>query len=1142
MYIPLGIKTSYSLLDSTVRINKLVEFLTKNNFLGAGFIDNHNLFGAMEFNEKFINSSLKPITGCEVKLENEKSIMIYCKNSEGYKNLCFLLSKSYENDLKNPFIYWSDLENLMKSKLEIVKSKPEKELSLEKLNLDDKHSKANNSIHCEVDLERNIERNSELGKVDLGLMAIAVPSEICEVNDIESCALKMEKYFNGSWCVGIRDRQENEFLVCKMSDLHKTPVVAIPKVNYIKKDDDEAYEALKCIKNGTYLESGFFNDFYLQTQEELEEIFHDWKEPLENTLLFAKKCSFILEKKKPELPKYTDNENECLREQAIEGIEKKGITKLENSQEYVDRLNFELGVIIKMNFSGYFLIVADFINWAKKNGVSVGPGRGSGAGSLVAYAIGITDVDPLQFGLVFERFLNPGRVSMPDFDVDFCPKGRAKVINYIVNKYGKDHVAHIVTFGSLQSKGVLRDVGRILQIPYPVIDRLCKAIPSIQGFNVTLEKFMENNADLEKQMKSNPNIKKLFDLSLRLEGLFRHASIHAAGIVIGSKPLHEMLPLLFDEHTAVTQFSLNYIETAGLVKFDLLGLTTLTIISKTLDVISDRRSGECDLGDVHSSVGSVSENMLDISKIPLEDDKTLDMLSKGHTVGIFQFESKGMKEVLVGLKPESFKDLIAVISLYRPGPMENIPKFIKGKHKEIKIEYLYSEMEKILESTYGVFVYQEQVLQVARDLAGYSMQEADLLRRAMGKKKPEEMARHQKEFIKRVCENTKSTKQKAEDLFNQIVNFAKYAFPKAHATPYALISYQTAYLKANYTIEFMTASMILEQQNTEKLAELIYETKRMGIKILKPNINKSERDFKVENDTTISFGLSAIKNVSGSCIEEVISKKPFVNMQDFYDRASINKKTMESFIKAGAFDDLERNRAKIFNEFNSEKVKKRKISLFEVIEDDIQKWTEEEEANYEFEVIGSYIDHHPLHKINPNNFGIKWISTRPTKEEDVEAVGLLENLITKKSQRNKIYKIGIVSDPCGMWRFIANDSAELAALHKKMVWISMQDKGKFLSVKNIYPLSEKLKRISRINVKIKSEQDLLNVSKKLKEHIISPSVSKDTVDSYDEIYKKPSGIELMLRFEQQPPLKIGYVNWSDSLMNSIKDIDWEAEF
>ncbi|USO00765.1 MAG: DNA polymerase III subunit alpha [Alphaproteobacteria bacterium] len=1037
-YIPLGIRSCYSLLGSTIRISELVK---QTQFESIAIVDDHNLFGAMDYNISLVASGIKPITGCNLTLEKKFNILVYCQNEMGYRALCKIITESYRED--GTYVQWEDFAGYD------------------------------------------------------GLLAIAIPGQTCALNEIEDCVIKLNRYFNSRWYVGITKRYEEEKYACFMSNLGNAPVVAVPEIRCASKEQNNAYYALTCIKNGTYFEE-VETKFEIPTDQEMSELYKDWTSPLSNTFLFAQRCSFVLRPIKPELPSFSQDlsESEYLRNLAYAGLKEK-IANV--SQEYIDRLEFELNVINSMGFNGYFLIVADFINWAKQNGVSVGPGRGSGAGSLVAYTLHITEINPLEFGLVFERFLNPGRVSMPDFDIDFCPRGRTKVINYITNKYGYYSVAHIITFGSLQSKGVLRDVGRILQIPFSIIDKHSKAIPVIQGHNLSLEKYIENNKEVESDIANNEKVKQFFELSLQLEGLYRHVSIHAAGIVIGKGDLRNFLPLYKEHNLLITQFSLNHIESAGLVKFDLLGLTALTIISDTVELIKNKNPE------------------FDLHKISLLDDKTFDLLKHGNTVGVFQFESKGMTEVLVELVPKNLEDLIAVISLYRPGPMENIPSFLKRKNGEVEIEYLFPEMEKTLQSTYGIFVYQEQVLEVARSLAGYSMQEADLLRRAMGKKKPEEMKKHRTEFTKRLMSKMSTTKEKAIELFDQIESFAKYAFPKAHAAPYALISYQMAFLKANYPTEFIISSMILEQHNTEKLTEFVYEAKKLDIPILLPDINLSKKDFTIENGS-IRFGFNAIKNVSVNCIQNILDNQPFKNLQDFFKITKVSKKSVENLIKAGAFDSLEQNRAVVWN------MKDENLVVPSLFDNNChtENWSLSQQYQAEYEALGMFVRKHPLSNIQIEKLELDWVSTKTNEKENISGICQLEKVIAKKSGSGDNYFICIASDPMGTFRFINSSVKNLTHLITKPIHIEGHNNGKFLVINKIVELSAFLQNIQTLHIYINNKSELVNLKNILKDHIAS------------------EGTKLMLHPIDEAPIVVGHALVTEELLSKMNNINYKS--
>src|SRR6202521_4850324 len=650
-------------------------------------------------------------------------------------------------------------------------------------------------------------------------------------------------------------------------------------------------------------------EHYFKSREEMAELFADLPDALASTVEIARRCAFRPKVRSPILPRFSQtgeaiDETTELRRRAETGLALRlsahGPAAGHGEEEYHARLAFELDVIGRMQYAGYFLIVADFIVWAKGQGIPVGPGRGSGAGSLVSYALTITDLDPMRFGLLFERFLNPERVSMPDFDIDFCQYRRDEVIRYVQERYGRDQVAQIITFGSLQARGVLRDVGRVLEMPCGQVDRLCKLIPFNPAAPVTLAKAIEGEARLQEEAKQDPRVKRAFDIALKLEGLFRHASTHAAGIVIGDRPLAEIIPLYRDPKSdmPVTQFNMKWVEQAGLVKFDFLGLKTLTVIEAAARLLARRGV------------------QMDIQKIPLDDKKSYDLLSRGETVGVFQIESTGMRKALVDMRPDRLEDIIALVALYRPGPMANIPTYNMRKHGQERPDYIHPKLEPILKETFGVIIYQEQVMQIAQELAGFTLGQADLLRRAMGKKIRKEMAAQRDRFVSGAIGNGVE-RYRAEDIFELLAKFADYGFNKSHAAAYAMVAYQTAYLKANYPVEFLAASMTLDMGNTDKLAEFHRDADRQGIKVFPPSVNLSAREFEV-HEGAIVYAPAAIKGVGGQSVDAIVAArgdKPFVDLADFamrVDPRAINKRTLECLTTAGAFDGLEPNRAAAF--------------------------------------------------------------------------------------------------------------------------------------------------------------------------------------------------------------------------------------
>src|SRR5580700_421550 len=692
------------------------------------------------------------------------------------------------------------------------------------------------------------------------------------------------------------------------------PLVATNEPYFATVDDYEAHDALLCIAGGRLIaeteREQLTPDHRFKTRAEMAVLFADIPEALASTVEIAERCSFRPVTRKPILPRFTvgadavSEEAAELRRQAEEGLANRlkvhGLSQGTSEEDYSKRLAFEIDVITRMNYAGSFLIVSDFIKWSKAQGIPVGPGRGSGAGSLVAYALTITDLDPIRFGLLFERFLNPERVSMPDFDIDFCQDRRGEVIDYVQKRYGRDQVAQIITFGTLQARGVLRDVGRVLQMPYGQVDKLTKLVPQNPANPVTLKRAIDDEPRLQAERDRDPVTRRAFDIAQKLEGLTRHASTHAAGIVIGDRPLSELVPLYRDPKSMmpVTQFNMKWVEPAGLVKFDFLGLTTLTVLDLAVKLV---KRGGIDI---------------DLSTLPLDDAKSYEMLARGDTVGVFQVESAGMRRALIDMRPDRFEDLIVLVALYRPGPMANIPTYCARKLGHEQTDYLHPKLEPILQATYGIITYQEQVQQIARDLAGYSLGKADILRRAMGKKDRKEMASQRDDFVSGAVDRGIS-RNDAQVIFETCAKFAEYGFNKSHSAPYALLTYQTAYMKANYPVEFLAATMTLAMGNTDKLAEYRGEAERLGIKVEPPSINRSGLEFDVEGNT-IYYALAALRGVGRLAVQSVLDARgedPFADMADFARRINpraINKRVLESLAASGAFDTLEPNRARAY--------------------------------------------------------------------------------------------------------------------------------------------------------------------------------------------------------------------------------------
>ncbi len=836
MFIPLRNHTTYSLCKGAIKIPDLVDAALACKMPAIGISDSQNLFAALEFSSACKKEGIQPIIGCEMLVKfsdaNQKNpsnadleksltkLPLISSSDEGYKNLMYLVSHSFlqrQNGI-SPHI---DFDLLKEKSAGLIALSGGAEGALGKLLLEEQDKKISSLAE---ELSRVFPKNFyiEISRHHAG--------EISRHGSDEEKKL------------------EEKFIALALQ--HSLPLVATNDVYFLTQEMHEAQDILTCVGEGrTFLEADrkkLSPEQFFKSQEQLEALFADIPEAIENTVNIAKKCHIMAFERQPALPKFSNeegfSEEDELQKQATDGLKLRLRRKFEIEatdaegqkeieEEYFARLNFELSVITKMNFSGYFLIVSDFIKWAKNNDIPVGPGRGSGAGSIIAWSLQITDLDPIRFGLLFERFLNPDRVSMPDFDIDFCQSRRDEVIDYVQQKYGKDYVAQIITFGKLQARAVLKDVGRVLQMPYNQVDRICKLIPFNAIEAVTLEKAIEMDKDLQQAIKDDPQITRLVDIGLKLEGLNRHASTHAAGVVIGDRPLHEICALYNDEGGTMPAvgYSMKYAESAGLVKFDFLGLKTLTAISETVKLIEKTRGVKIDISNLH-----------------LDDEITFKMLAAGDSIGAFQIESSGMRSVLRQMKADKIEDIIALISLYRPGPMDNIPTYIRRKLGQEKITYPHPLLENTLKETYGVIVYQEQVMEIAKVLSGYSLGAADLLRRAMGKKIKEEMDQQREIFVSGAMKNGVDKRQAAE-IFDLVDKFAGYGFNKSHAAAYALISYQTAYLKAHFLPEFLTASINLEIDNTDKINVFLQVAKSHGIQVLPPDLNASEAYFSIES-------------------------------------------------------------------------------------------------------------------------------------------------------------------------------------------------------------------------------------------------------------------------------------------------------
>jgi DNA polymerase III subunit alpha len=951
-FIHLRNHSAYSLAEGAITIKQLAKLAHAARMPAVAITDTGNLFGALEFSEAMKEKGVQPIVGCALRVDMamlgrdplrpqtqiaaHPSLVLLAKDTTGYGNLMKLVSKSFigSPDHQDPHVTLQQLRD-----------------------------------HADGVICLSGGPSGHLNKA------------ICEnqIDGARNDASRLKELFGDRFYIelqrhGVEAEKIAEPVLLDIAYTQSIPIVATNETYFATIADHAAHDALICIAAGEVVNAEnrrrVSTEHWFKSQDDMAKLFADLPEAIENTIEIAKRCAFMVEGRKPILPRFAEgDEAEELRNQARLGLKarivKNGYAEGYTEQDYLDRLEFELSVIINMQYPGYFLIVADFIKWAKSQSIPVGPGRGSGAGSLVAYSLTITDLDPLRFQLLFERFLNPDRVSMPDFDIDFCQDRRDEVIRYVQQRYGTEKVAQIITFGKLQARMVTRDVGRVLQIPYGQVDRLSKLIPMNPANPVTLQQAIDSEPRLQEERDRDPMVNQLFSIALKLEGLYRNASTHAAGVVIGDRPLDELVPLYRDPRSPIpaTQFNMKYVEKAGLVKFDFLGLKTLTVIDKAQRLI-------------RKCVPDFEANA-----IPLDDEKTFKMLAKGDTMGVFQLESGGMRDAVRQMQADRFEDLIALVALFRPGPMANIPSYCARKLGKEPVTYLHPMLESVLKNTFGIITYQEQVQQTAKDMAGYTLAEADLLRRAMGKKIKSEMDAQRERFVNGAVERGVK-RDTAHEVFDACAKFAEYGFNKSHSAPYAYISYQTAFMKANYPVEFLAASMTLDTGNTDKLMLFAREAEKLGIKLRPPSVNESELEFAVQ-DGEIIYALSALKNVGAGAIEQIVAQRAengrFTSIHDVatrLDSKTMNRRALESLVKAGAFDGLNPNRAQILDGVDmimaaasntSENLAAGNMELFGS-DPSINKltlphrdaWLPMEKLNREFEAVGFYLSGHPL--------------------------------------------------------------------------------------------------------------------------------------------------------------------------------------
>ena len=1039
-FIPLRVHTAFSLSEGAIHIKSLAKKCKELELNSIAVTDTNNLFGAFQFSKMISGEGVQPIIGCEIsvkipptdpRLQSTRpnlnlvsdKLVLLAKGELGYKNLMKISSQAFRNGYEG--------EGRAEVSLDFIKE----------------HS---SDLIC---LTAGTE--GSVGRLLAGSSHEAAEKALVDLKQTFGDRLYVEITRQG--------HEAEEVIEASLIDLaykHDIPLVATNPAYFLEPDLYEAHEALLCIAGGNYISQDDRRkssaNFYLKSQQEMEELFKDLPEALENTVQIAKRCAFMVRGSKPLLPPFETplGEKDELSKQAHEGLKmrletqvfEEGMSedkKADLTKEYTERLDFELSIINQMGFDGYFLIVADFIKWAFDNGVPVGPGRGSGAGSVVAWSLKITGLDPIRYGLLFERFLNPERVSMPDFDIDFCQERRDEVINYVSQKYGSDHVAQIITFGKLQAKAVVRDVGRVLQMPYGQVDRLSKLIPNNPANPPTLQEAIDGEPLLQEERRREESVDRLLTIGLKLEGLYRHASTHAAGVVIGGKPLEEIVGIYYDPKSAMpaTQFNMKDVESVGLVKFDFLGLKTLSVLKRAVKFAAQK---------------GVEVNL---DTIPMDDRKSYELLHRMETVGIFQLESSGMRDVVGKLKPDHIEDITALVALYRPGPMENIPKFVASKHGLEDVTYPHPLLEETLRETYGVAVYQEQVMKIAQVFAGYTLGGADLLRRAMGKKIKEEMDAQRKIFVDGAAKCNNVPEKDALSVFEQVEKFAGYGFNKSHAAAYAFITYQTAYMKANFPAEFMAASMAFDMNNVDKLAVFKQDIERMGKKVLPPDINLSDASFKVEeteDGLTVRYALGALKNVGEAAMEMVVAERekngPFKDIIDFarrLDSKVVNKRQLENLICSGSFDSLHKNRKQLLENMDlilshsGEAIAEREskqVSLFgggdnapslpQVKLSEVGSWPKLEELQREFDAVGFYLTAHPMegygdllaktHKVKANTL-IEYLERGGGESFKIAGIIISKQERTSKASGKKfafvqlsdetgVYEVGVFSE------------------------------------------------------------------------------------------------------------------------------------
>ncbi len=1002
-FVHLHVHSEYSIADSLLRVEETVNRAAELGMPAIALTELHNLFSVVKFYRAAEEAGIKPIIGAELTIADDTSLphrgrmVMLCQDINGYHNLCHLITESYVNGQVNgiPTVNTSWLYDYSDGLIAICSAR---------------HGDVTSALrHGNIQFAR------------------------------ESISYWKNLFSDRYVLEAVRNNQEDDILVeqsLRLAQEFDVPVIASNDVRFMHQEDYDAHEVRVCIQQGRSLADPrrireYNESQYLRSPDEMCELFSDYPELVDNTIRIAERCNLVLELDKPNMPDYPVPEgydqDSLLVEEAYKGLQERVIARAQlrhgeiDETRYQSRLQRELDVVTSMGFSGYFLIVADFIKWAKSENIPVGPGRGSGAGSLVAYALGITALDPLDYDLLFERFLNPERVSLPDFDIDFCMERRDEVITYVAKRYGRNQVSQIITYGSMAAKAVVRDVGRALGHAYGYVDQIAKLIPFEIG--MTLGKALQEEPALKERYDSEEDVTILIDLALKLEGLCRNAGRHAGGVVIAPKPLIEYMPLYAEQgsESTVTQFDMGDVEAIGLVKFDFLGLRTLTIIEWAVRDINTRRSLK-------------GEEPLDITTIPLDDKSTFELTQRTDTMAVFQLESEGMRKLIKRLQPDNFEDMVALVALFRPGPLQSgmVDDFVDRKHGRAKIHYPHPALEPILKPTYGVILYQEQVMQIAQTLAGYTLGAADLLRRAMGKKKPEEMAKQRDIFVSGAIDNNVD-RDTAVYIFDLMEKFAGYGFNKSHSAAYALVAYQTAWLKAHYPAAFMAAVLSSDMDNTDKVVQLCEELRRMNLELLPPNVNQSLYEFSVANDSSVRYGLGAVRGVGRNAVESIIEERKQGSFSDLFDfckrcdSRKVNRRVLEALVRCGALDDFGYNRSSLMASldkalhFAEQSIKNDRLGqndLFGLGSDknpdsdtntivELPDWTDDERLQNEKDTLGFYLHGHPIikYELELSQFISNRLDAIQPGDTAVTVAGYIASIRTRNGRRGRMAEV-----------------------------------------------------------------------------------------------------------------------------------------